>query len=79
MSIMQSPPGAETVIDGRSYLYFVGTGYLGLQGHPEVIKAAGEAARQYGTTTYGGYTGSNIHKLTQIAQNRHHARVRGSA
>ena len=48
MPVMQSPPGAETVIDGRRYLYFVGTGYLGLQGHPEVIRAAGEAARQYG-------------------------------
>ena len=48
MPVMQSPPGAETVIDGRRYIYFVGTGYLGLQGHPEVIRAAGEAAQQYG-------------------------------
>jgi 7-keto-8-aminopelargonate synthetase-like enzyme len=48
MPVMQSPPGAETLIDGRRYLYFVGTGYLGLQGHPEVIRAAGEAAGQYG-------------------------------
>jgi 7-keto-8-aminopelargonate synthetase-like enzyme len=48
MPVMQSPPGAETVIDGRRYTYFVGTGYLGLQGHPEVIRAAGVAARQYG-------------------------------
>ena len=45
---MQSPPGAVTQIDGREYLYFVGTGYLGLQGHPEVIRAACEAAQQYG-------------------------------
>jgi len=45
---MQSPPGAETVIDGRPYLYFAGTGYLGLQGRPEVIRAACEATRQYG-------------------------------
>jgi len=45
---MQSPPGAETIIDGRRYLYFAGTGYLGLQGHPEVIRAACEATRQYG-------------------------------
>ena len=48
MPIMQSPPGAETIIDGRRYLYFAGTGYLGLQGHPEVIRAACEATRQYG-------------------------------
>ena len=50
--------GAETVIDGRRYLYFVGTGYLGLQGRPEVIRAACEAAQQYGVgsgTTRAGY------------------------
>ena len=58
MPVMQSPPGAETVIDGRRYLYFSGTGYLGLQGHPEVIRAACEATRQYGigsATSRGGY------------------------
>ena len=48
MPVMQSPPGAETIIDGRRYLYFAGTGYLGLQGHPEVVRAACEATRQYG-------------------------------
>ena len=48
MTLMQSPPGAETVVDGRRYLYFGGTGYLGLQGDPEVIRAACEAAEQYG-------------------------------
>ncbi len=48
MPLMQSAPGAETIIDGRCYLYFGGTGYLGLQGHPEVIRAACEAAEQYG-------------------------------
>ena len=45
---MQSPPGAECVIDGRSYLYFGGTSYLGLHGHPEVIAAACEATQKYG-------------------------------
>lgn len=48
MPVMQSAPGAETTIDGRRYLYFGGTGYLGLQGHPEVIQAACAAAQQYG-------------------------------
>ena len=48
MPVMQSPPGAYTIIDGRRYLYFAGTGYLGLQGHPEVIRAACQAVRQYG-------------------------------
>jgi len=48
MPVMQSPPGAETVIDGRRYVYFAGTGYLGLQGHSEVIRAACEATERYG-------------------------------
>jgi len=48
MPLLESPPGAVTQIDGREYLYFAGTGYLGLQGHPEVIRAACRAAEQYG-------------------------------
>jgi len=46
--LMQSPPGAETVIDGRRYVYFAGTGYLGLQSDPEVLRAACEATARYG-------------------------------
>jgi 7-keto-8-aminopelargonate synthetase-like enzyme len=49
--IMESPPGAETLIDGRRYLYFGGTSYLGLAGRPEVIEAACEATRRYGVHT----------------------------
>ena len=58
MPVIESPPGAETVIDGRRYLYFAGTGYLGLQGHPEVIRAACEATQRYGigsATTRAGF------------------------
>jgi len=46
--IAESPPGPVMRIDGREYLYFVGTSYLGLQAHPEVIRAACEAAERYG-------------------------------
>lgn len=49
--LMQSPPGAETVLNGRRYLYFAGTGYLGLQGHPEVIAAERAAVDTYGVHT----------------------------
>ena len=38
--VMQSPPGPETTLDGRRYIYFGGTSYLGLHAHPEVIEAA---------------------------------------
>jgi len=46
---MESPPGAETVLDGRRYLYFGGTGYFGLHGHPAVIRAGVRAFHKYGT------------------------------
>lgn len=46
--MLESPPGAEVVINGRRLIYFGGTGYFGLQGHPEVIQAGIEAFRQYG-------------------------------
>lgn len=55
---MESPPGPFTIIDGRRYLYFAGTSYLGLQGHPEVIEAGIAALRQYGVhsgTTRTGF------------------------
>ena len=48
MPQMESPPGPETMIDGRRYLYFAGTAYLGLQSHPEVVRAACEATERFG-------------------------------
>lgn len=55
---MQAPPGAETVLDGRRYLYFAGTGYLGLQGHPALVQAACDAVTRFGlhpATSRAGY------------------------
>jgi 7-keto-8-aminopelargonate synthetase-like enzyme len=51
MHLMQSAPGPETTIDGRRYLYFCGTSYLGLHGHANLIRAACEAMHQYGLGT----------------------------
>lgn len=45
---METAPGAEVTINGRRCVYFGGTGYFGLQGHPEVIEAGIKAFRQYG-------------------------------
>ncbi len=55
---MESPMGARTVFNGRQVDYFSGTGYLGLQNHPEVVQAALNALQRYGTgtaTSRGGY------------------------
>jgi 7-keto-8-aminopelargonate synthetase-like enzyme len=46
--LAESPPGATIRIDGREYIFFAGTAYLGLQGNAEVIEAACQAARRYG-------------------------------
>ena len=46
--IMGSGPGPMTVINGKRYLYFGGTGYFNLQTHPEVIKAAQAAIARFG-------------------------------
>ncbi len=51
MHLMQSAPGPETIVDGRKYLYFCGTGYLGLQGHPDLIRAACDATQRWGLGT----------------------------
>ncbi|MGE5602061.1 MAG: aminotransferase class I/II-fold pyridoxal phosphate-dependent enzyme, partial [Nitrososphaerales archaeon] len=56
--LMESAPGARTLINGRWRDYFSGTGYLGLQGHPDLVATAAHALQQYGLTTgtsRGGY------------------------
>lgn len=58
MNIMESAPGARTIINGKEVDYFAGTGYFCLQGHPEVIEAAVEAVKKYGVssaTSMNGY------------------------
>ncbi len=46
--VMESKPGPEVTINGKRYLYFGGTGYYALHGHPEVIRAGIEAFERYG-------------------------------
>jgi 7-keto-8-aminopelargonate synthetase-like enzyme len=55
--IMESAPGPETVINGKRCLYFGGTGYFALHGHPEVIDAGVAAFRKYGTHSATSRTG----------------------
>lgn len=46
--IMGSGPGPETVINGKRYLYFGGTGYFSFQTHPEVLQAAQKGVAEFG-------------------------------
>lgn len=56
--IMESAPDAVTRINGKDYLYFGGTSYYSLHKHPSILKAAGNALKDYGilsATTRLGY------------------------
>jgi len=48
--VHEGTAGSITRIDGREYLNFSHYNYLGLNGHPEVNKAAQEAVERYGTS-----------------------------
>jgi 8-amino-7-oxononanoate synthase len=55
---LESPIGPRMVINGREVDYFCGTGYLGLQSHPDVIRAAQDTLTAYGVssaTSRGGF------------------------
>jgi glycine C-acetyltransferase/8-amino-7-oxononanoate synthase len=51
MYVMESAPGARTRVNGREVDYFCGTGYFGLQGHPELLHAVCEYTKKYGIGT----------------------------
>lgn len=55
--IMDSAPGAETVINGRKYIYFGGTGYFALHGNPEIIQTGIDAFNKYGVHSATSRTG----------------------
>jgi 8-amino-7-oxononanoate synthase len=42
--------GAETVIEGRSFINFASYNYVGLNGHPDIVSAARAAIDRYGTS-----------------------------
>src|SRR5271167_399778 len=42
--------GAETTIEGRSFINFASYNYIGLNGHPDIVSAARAAMDRYGTS-----------------------------
>lgn len=59
---MMSAPTGRILLDGSEVISLASTNYLGLSTHPQVIKAASEAVREYGA----GASGSRL-----IAGNSH--------
>jgi glycine C-acetyltransferase len=46
--VIESPQGAEIVVNGRKVINFCANNYLGLANHPEVVRAAEEGLKQFG-------------------------------
>lgn len=46
--LMDSAPGAKTLINGKKYFYFGGTSYYELHKNEEVIRSASDALNKYG-------------------------------
>lgn len=49
VSSLESPVGPHVIIDGRRYINFGGSSYLGLAAHSAVVEAGIAALRQYGS------------------------------
>lgn len=67
---LDSPPDAITTIGGKSYLYFVGDGYLGLQADPGMIDVACKASLKYGlgtATTRNSFTAAPVQEVEECA------------
>ncbi|MFZ9717754.1 MAG: aminotransferase class I/II-fold pyridoxal phosphate-dependent enzyme, partial [Chitinophagaceae bacterium] len=63
--IIESPQGAEIVVNGKTVLNFCANNYLGLSSHPKVIEAAKKAIdhRGYGMSSVRFICGTqDIHK-----------------
>jgi 8-amino-7-oxononanoate synthase len=67
--------GAETVIDGRSYINFASYNYIGLNGDPRIARAAKAAIDRYGTSVSASRPVSGerpIHRELETALARIH-------
>ena len=75
---MDWPSVPEIIWNGQPYLYFCGTGYLGLQNDPRVLQAASDATQLglhacttragWGTTPYHTYVEDQLRDFTGFAE-----------
>jgi 7-keto-8-aminopelargonate synthetase-like enzyme len=68
--VLQKRSGCRGIVNGKDVVIFSSNDYLGLSSHPDVIKAASDAAEMYGIGTGGapGTTGTTeIHKELSAA------------
>jgi 8-amino-7-oxononanoate synthase len=68
--------GAETVIEGRSFINFASYNYIGLNGHPDIVSATRAAIDRYGTSVSASRPVSGerpVHRDLERALARVHA------
>ncbi|MFT0211540.1 8-amino-7-oxononanoate synthase [Pseudomonas sp. F1_0610] len=46
--LLESPQGAQVIVDGKTYIAFCSNDYLGLANHPQLVSALHAGARRYG-------------------------------
>lgn len=68
--MMESAPGPEVILDGKPYLYFGGTSYLGLAAHPEVIQAGCDALCRFGVHSATSRAGFGTNPPLRDAEER---------
>lgn len=61
--VLESPVDAEITIEGRRYLYFGGTNYLGMSGRHEIAAAAKQAIDSYGLSSSASRTSTGTNRL----------------
>ena len=68
--IMGGAPGPETLLNGRKCIYFGGTGYFGLHGNAEIMRAAIAALRKYGMHNAASRTGFGDNPVLLAAEKK---------
>ncbi len=63
MYLMESGPGTETTINGKTFLYFGGTSYYQLHNNTDIIDAGCEAFQKYGLNSATSRAGMGTTKL----------------
>lgn len=69
LRVMEYIRGPVARIDGKEFIIFSSNDYLGLAGHPEMIKSSVEATKRFGTGTGSSRLLSGTMELTRILEN----------
>jgi 7-keto-8-aminopelargonate synthetase-like enzyme len=61
--VLEGPTAEEVTIEGKVYLYFGGTNYLGMSARPELAEGARKAISSYGLSSSASRTSTGTNRL----------------